>query len=219
MILVAFLNYSNPSPSVSTDSTDTAPVWWIKRDNNGTATGTNPYKYKIRVEEVSTDITSNSGVYNLLFQVCTNGWGYESWGFAGSTFKYSTDNSVDVDATAESTITAKKTVKTSTYVTVASVNGVTLSHKDDGTLAITVEVKYGVTNSGYNYLPWRTTVKATFTATRILRDFKVYVNNGTEWKIGTPYVCTGTEWKKANISSGGVYVNNGTEWKVSSIRG
>ena len=213
----------------------TAPTWYAAcgYDNTRRASA---YRYRLRVEEVSYDIDNNTGVYNFEFDVATGstswGYGWTDTAFVSSTFKYSTDNGVSVDAgstvkvngrwagSGELTGITEKTYMTQnqvTYLKIAHLDNVTLAHKADGTLNITLEVKFG--QSSWSYLPFLQTVSATFAATTIPRNHMVYVHNGTEWKKGVLYVHNGTKWVAPGASTGGVYVHNGTEWKQTPERG
>lgn len=220
----------------------TAPTWYAACGYDSTRRPT-AYRYRLRVDEVSYNIAANTGVYNFEFYVATGStswnYGWSDTGFTSSVFKYSTDNGASYEENKDTATEDKKvtvngrwagsgeltgitnktymTVNQVTYLKIAHLDNITLAHKSDGTLNITLEVKFG--QSSWSYLPFLQTVSATFAATTIPRDHKIYVRNSNgSWQKGTLYYHDGTSWKTPNVVTGGIYVYNGSSWKKSDIR-
>ena len=214
---------------------DSAPTWYAAcgYDNQRRPTA---YRYRLRVEEVSYDVAENYGIYNFEFDVTTGstswGYGWVETAFSSSKFNYSTDNDVSKDASNDVTVIGRRsgsgyltgitnytylTQNQVTYQKTAWLNNVKLYHKEDGTLNITLSVKFGQ-SEGWNYLPFLQTVTATFATTTIPREHKVYVWEDGEWKKGALYYHNGSAWKKPNVTTGGVYAYNGSTWKKSNVR-
>lgn len=184
--------------------------------NVGATSGTfyqTAYRGKIYVEEVSTNTETNSGVYNIYFKMKTNttgGWGYNSYRCTDAVFTVATDNDVNTDYSTTSGIRDSHTVSTnlSTYLIIGKAENVTLYHKEDGSLNITITITYGTTSDNYN--PKRFTATVVFPATTLDVVPTFYAYDGSQWrKAKAIYAYDGSQWRKAKR----VYVYNGSEWK------
>lgn len=221
----------------------TAPTWYAAC-GYGNQLRSKAYRYRLRVDEVSYDIDTNTGVYNFEFYATTGsttfGYGWYDIAYTSSVFKYSTDNGASYEETKN---TETKNVKVNgsnegsaevigidnkthlmplnrvTYLKIAHLDNVTLAHKSDGTLNITFEVKFGQSES-WNYMPFLQTVTATFAATTIPRSHMAYVYDSSEWKKGVLYVYNGSSWVNPSPTGDkGIYVYDGSEWKQTPERG
>lgn len=171
------------------------------------------YRCKIYVEEVSTDTDTNSGVYNIYFKMKTNttgGWGYNSYTCGDAIFTVTTDNGASEDYSTTSGIRTSHTLSTnqSTYLLTGKAENVTLYHKDDGSLNITVTITYGYT--GNDYRPKRFTATVVFPATTLDVVPTFYAYDGSQWrKAKEIYVYDGTQWRKAKK----LYAYDGSQWR------
>lgn len=174
--------------------------------------GNTGYTLHLDVTEDSYSIENNTSEVSWTLGITSSKpLEYGSWDFTGPQYSVTINGSEVASGTKNYDFRNYKELTVSSGTT-------TVEHNSDGTKTVSCSAWFGP-KSGHSTPIGSATVTGDFVLTTILRDFKVYVFDGTAWQCGTPYVCNGTEWKKANIASGGVYVNNGTEWKVSSIRG
>lgn len=116
--------------------------------------GTNAFKYRIRVNENSTDITTNNHNITVYFDIIGVRSYYHDLAPTVNNFDITTNGS-PASVNANSNISGAKSTNYSNWTAVGSWTGNIIGN-NDGTLTLSVSIKYGI--SGVDFAPKETTV-------------------------------------------------------------
>lgn len=181
--------------------------------------GAGSFKYGIDVYEDLIDTDNNKGTYRVVFSVRPMKSRYYSTKDDNATFTVTSNNGYSGNANS-GLRAATPYVYTETYpgswVTVYTWNNLSLTHKEDGSLSITVSITYGWASTGStNYLPKESTITLTCDATTIARNPLVELKVNGIFKKGKVRIKRDGTWKNSKK----IFIKVNGVWKESALKG
>lgn len=135
--------------------------------------GSGSYKYGIDIYEDSTNIMANTGYYRIVFSIMPVKSRYSGWTDSDATFRITTSNGQSINADSLLRGSTSAYPNYNQWYTIATWSG-TLTHKDDGSLDISVSINYGWNS---RYAPTQTTISLTSAASVIPRASDISCNS------------------------------------------
>lgn len=174
------------------------------------------YQYCSEVITNSQDTVNNTSNITVNFKVMPTGnsAGFTQWSSSTSTMTISSTNglSQSVDITGQKTVNTKNS-----YTTIGTWTG-TVTHNNDGTLYITVDVTYGFVSPADAYLPKKTTTSFTTALTTIARASTITLSASSATISSTSGSITWTATSKADFYHTLTWkIGSGTATTVSGV--